>query len=229
MKDLEQYGITTLADITDRGKIKRLVKMLRATFSDLLFYDYTIPETDLPPAERTILTQGQIPAYWNELKKTTPENYYKKRNRFRDLVNRYGKQNIQETIRNLITQKWDDLLKTGPKTLQKLTGDAKGDITEINRSSIGLKPVNLHNPNNTPPGDPPGRFCLGCGKDISHQRQGTKFCTEKFVGEKQAHKCRNIDSNRRNNDKNRIKLKKKKGISFLFDPETLLNMKKKTG
>lgn len=35
------------------------------------------------------------------------------------------------------------------------------------------------------------RFCLGCGKEITHQRNISKFCSEKYVGYKVAHSCRN--------------------------------------
>ena len=146
-----------------------------------MFYDYTIQETDLTRAERTILTRGQIPTYWYELKKTKKDNYYKKRNRFRDLVNLYGKQNIQETIGNLITQKWDELLQPDPKTLQELTAPANMDVTGINRSSIGLKPVNSFQEEDESARPLPGRYCRSCKRDISHQRLVTKFCSAKFV------------------------------------------------
>jgi len=223
MNDLKPYNITTLADLTEQGKIKRLLELLQANFNELLFYDYTIPETDLTPSERTILTQGRIPAYWSDLKETTPDNYYKKRNRFRELVTQYGKQNIQETIGNLITKKWDELLQPDPKTLQELTDPAKRDITEINRSSIGLNPVNSFQAKDEPTGHLAGRYCQTCKRDISHQKPGTKFCSAKFVGYSQAHKCRNFDSNPRNNDKNKLNKLDEKGISFLFDPVQLLN------
>jgi hypothetical protein len=111
MNDLKPYVITTLADLTDQAKIKRLSELLQANFNELLFYDSTIQENDLTSLERTILTRGQIPSYWIDLKNSNPENYYKKRNRFRELVNLYGKQKIQETIGNLITQKWNDRIR----------------------------------------------------------------------------------------------------------------------
>ncbi len=120
MVHLKKTGIKSLADLLDKDKISSLGVILKRDLSDLLFYDYTIQETDLTPKELTILTLGQIPTYWTNLKETNRENYYKKRQRFRELVNRYGKQSIQETISNLVTQKWNELLQSDSKALQEL-------------------------------------------------------------------------------------------------------------
>jgi hypothetical protein len=35
------------------------------------------------------------------------------------------------------------------------------------------------------------RKCLSCGRDISSQKSNSRFCSEKEVGEKNAHSCRN--------------------------------------
>ena len=223
LEDLKPYNISTLSDLLQRNKISSLVEVLIANFNELLFYDNTIQENELTPSERLILSNGQIPMYWINLKKTNPENYFKKKNRFRQLVNQYGKQNIQETNGNLITQKWNDLLKPDPKTLQKLTGVVKTAITGINRSDKGLYSVNSHIKIN----EYENRVCLSCGKDISHQRPGTKFCSAKFVGYELAHKCRNFDSNPRNRFKQMIQRDTERGISFLFDITPLLTVRRR--
>ncbi len=226
MNDLKPYGIITLEDMTDKGKISRLLELLQGNFNGLLFYDSTIQETDLTPPELYILTKGRIPTYWSDLKETNRENYYKKRNRFRELVNKYGKQNIQETIGNLITQKWNDLLQPVPKTLQELTDPVKLNFTEINTSSIGLKPVNLIQGEELQTTNTPERVCLSCGRNISNQKDDSKFCSAKFVGEEQAHKCRNENSNPRNNLKNMIERDKERGLLFLFDTVPMLTERK---
>jgi len=110
LEDLKPFNILTLANLLKRDNISRLIEVLDANFNELLFYDYTIQETELPPPKRLILSNGQIPTYWIKLKETNPDNYFKKRQRFRVLVKKYGKQNIQESTGNLITQKWNELL-----------------------------------------------------------------------------------------------------------------------
>ena len=126
MEHLRKTGIKTLADLLNRDKISSLGMILRGDLSDLLLYDYTIQEKDLNASERFILSKGQIPTYWTNLRKSNPDNYYKKRKRFRELVNQYGKQNIQETISKHIIQKWNDLLQYDDRTLQELPLYLKG-------------------------------------------------------------------------------------------------------
>ncbi len=215
--------IQTLSDLLNPVNFEPLGGILDKYFKGIMFYDYTIPDTGINARERLILTQGMNPAFWETYLKTNPDNYYKKRDRFKDLIKRYGKQDISEIVGRLVSQKWDDLLKTDPKTLQKLTGGAKMKFTGIDTSYIVTNPVNSFQAEDEPTRPLAGRYCQTCGKDISHQRPGTKFCSAKFVGYSQAHKCRNTDSNPRNNDKNKLNKLDEKGISFLFDPVQLLN------
>jgi hypothetical protein len=133
MIEMDRFGISTLADLTDRVKLSRLLEPLQTAIDELLFYDYTIQEKNLPTHKRIILTQGRVPTYWNDLKKKNPDNYYKKRNRFRELVNQFGKQNIQETISNLVTQKWNGLLQSDQQTFQELTDPLKTNFPGSNR------------------------------------------------------------------------------------------------
>jgi len=197
MEIVKNANIETLSDLMNPHNMKQLGTILTGNFNDILFYDYTIPETGLNAKERLILTQGQNPLFWGDYKRTNPENYFKKRNRFKDLVKKYGTRDIQEIILPLIGQKWNELLTNDPKTLQELTGGKKSNITGIDTSNIGTNPVNL-SLNDPDPGTPPRRYCLSCGRDITNQRPGAKFCGAKYVGYSQAHRCRNIDSNPRN-------------------------------
>jgi hypothetical protein len=60
-----------------------------------------------------------------------------------------------------------------------------------------------------------GRLCVSCGKPLHReQKEGSKFCSAKFVGYEPAHKCRNADSNRRNNLKRKMEKINKKGVLF---------------
>ncbi|HSH65812.1 MAG TPA: hypothetical protein VLB84_08445, partial [Bacteroidia bacterium] len=40
--------------------------------------------------------------------------------------------------------------------------------------------------------------CLSCGRNITNQKKGSMFCSEKIYG-KEAKKCRNMQSNPKNN------------------------------
>lgn len=197
MEIVKIANIETLLDLSKPDNMNRLGTILTGNFSDILFYDYTIPETGINARERLILTQGQNPLFWQEYQKTNPDNYFKKRNRFKDLVKKFGNQDIQEIAFPLIGQKWNELLTSDPKTLQELTGGKKSNITGIDTSNIGTNTVNL-DMNDPDQLQPKRRYCLSCHRDITNQRSGSMFCSAKYVGYSQAHRCRNIDSNPRN-------------------------------
>lgn len=197
MDIVKTANIQTLSDMVNPANMNPLGTILTGNFNDILFYDYTIPETGINARERLILTQGQNPLFWKEYKETNPDNYFKKRNRFKDLVKKFGNQDIQEIVFPLVVQKWSELITIDPKTLQELTGGKKPNITGIDTSIIGTNTVML-DMKDPDLGQPQRRYCLTCKRDISNQRSGSKFCGAKYVGYSQAHRCRNIDSNPRN-------------------------------
>jgi len=228
MAHIQETGVQSLADLLNPAKLKRLGVILGSNLNDILFYDYTIPKD----RERPLMTQGQTPAFWLNLLETNPNNYYKKRIRFKELVKRNGTQDFTEIVGNLVTQKWNELLTSTPKTLQELTGVVNNDITEINHSDKGLKPVILEPPLNPQGGEaeasdkePARRYCLTCGRDITHQRPNSKFCGAKYVGYSHAHRCRNNDSNPRNRVKYLIEQERKS--LTLFDPVPFIKLKVK--
>ena len=64
------------------------------------------------------------------------------------------------------------------------------------------------------------RRCKSCGSDISHQRRGSGFCSEKYKGG-QAKQCRNRDSNTRRDKRQIINRAKMKGqflrINYMYN------------
>ncbi|MCK9398983.1 MAG: hypothetical protein M0Q51_03165 [Bacteroidales bacterium] len=223
MEHLKKIGVSSLVDLLNPVKLHHLGVALKKDFDGLLVYDYTIPSMEIKTQERLILTQGQTPAYWLNLLENNPNLYYKKRIRFKDLVKKHANQDISEIVGKLIIQKWNDLLYCDPKTLQKLTGVVNSEFTEINSSGIGLKPVMFDIEGNTPDTqveenvtEPPRRYCLSCGRDISRQRPTSRFCGVKYVGYIEAHRCRNNDSNFRNRVKYLIQ--REQNSLTLFDP-----------
>jgi predicted nucleic acid-binding Zn ribbon protein len=88
-----------------------------------------------------------------------------------------------------------------------ITASSKQDYTRNDCSSIGSKEVQQT------------RYCITCGNDITNQKKGSVFCSEKVFG-KDAKKCRNQKSNPENNYK-RKELKLYPGVLLLFDISTL--------
>ncbi len=191
MEQLREVGITRLSDLLAIEKFQRLGAELVRYFDDLLVYDPTITK-NLNARERLILSDGKNPKYWEELKEKKPNSYYKKRNRFRELVEKYGSNNLQDSIRELIIKKVNDLLRVTPETLQKITDFLqlfpdqntdqilqklndfqKTEFTDINHSNNKLIPININTVQNA--------VCKVTGIDISNQHPGSKFIRKKGV------------------------------------------------
>lgn len=49
------------------------------------------------------------------------------------------------------------------------------------------------------------RYCLTCKREITHQHPNSRFCSSKYVDEKEAKKCRNQNSNLRTNLNSKIR------------------------
>jgi len=155
----KNIGIYNLKDLLCKDKLLKLGDLLVEDFNDLLFYDDTIQEKDLTLAKRTILINGRNPKYWEGLNKTNPNYFPKKLNRFRELVEDYGNQNNQEMIRNLIVQKWAELLQSNSETVQVLTGDITNEITGIDHIGIKSIPVHVINVEDIPAGEISVKIC----------------------------------------------------------------------
>lgn len=75
-------------------------------------------------------------------------------------------------------------------TFHKITDQQKTNLPRNNTSNSMLQRDTLTTEER--------RFCQTCGQDISTQKKGSVFCSEKKFGT-EAKKCRNINSNPRNN------------------------------
>ena len=202
--------IHDLSDLLNIENYTKLNKCLLNAFSEVLMYDNTIKLKELPPRERTVLINGKNPKFWTELKQQGKE-IKKKRSRFKNLVLKYGKQKLQETIHTIIVQNSVKVtsintstereiteylnqfqIKSVPKVTDFETANLISNSTQSNTSNIRLQPP------------PITRNCKTCGREITNQKKGSVFCSELLYG-KQAKKCRNDKSNPFNN-----RLKKEK-------------------
>jgi hypothetical protein len=130
------------------------------------------------------------------LNQDSNDNFRKAKSRFKKLSAKYGS-GTHAKILELIRSEWEKLFKnftdfTGcdsedPTTdFTDFTDTVKGEIREL---SLLPSVVN--------------RFCQTCGRDITDQRKNSKFCSETKYGP-EAKRCRNHDSNPRNNRKKRV-------------------------
>lgn len=247
MEFLRSKGIHlhTSKDLLLPAIYTRMGDLLTDFFNQLVIYDHSIKLKSLNDREQRLLREGQNPKYWSKLKDTNPENYKKKLKRFKELVYKRGKEKRQETVSKLINDKWNELTQITqecqkeidnylqslePKTFPKITDLHKTDIPQNNTSNSVLNWGNFISPSTkiatlTPKGETStgvSRFCLSCGRDISNQKTGSIFCSERLYG-RHGKKCRNSDSNPRNNFKNREKRIKNGGLLFEIDSYLISN------
>jgi hypothetical protein len=188
--------------------------MLNEYFDEVLIYDPSIELGKLRPQDRELVINGSNPAYWQQLNHVNKERYKKHRQRFRQLVKEYGQNQWQKVTSQLIRDKWQKLTK--PDTLPKLTDPVHPYNTHINTLYIGLNRGT----------DTSHRYCLTCGRDITDQRTNSKFCSEKRYG-REAKKCRNSNSNPRNNLRRRID--RITAVPMLFDVRPYIRLQEDLG
>ena len=108
---------------------------------------------------------------------------------------------MSNDLTQLINQKIDllcDLERATaiPKNWDKFT-ESVSSINGVNGDVFTLK----INGDNVPQSETTVVRCCGCGRVIPNPRRGQRFCSAKVVGYSQAHRCRNMVSNPRNNTK----------------------------
>lgn len=220
MQILNRKGIKFLSDLLTYANISKLLPLLLKAWQNVLIYDIeglqkTSKNFKLPKAEIDLLINGQNPKYWLRLKELNKRQFNYHRKKFKYLVAQYG-ENWQQLITGSIKTEWGNLsndctnLPTGESDgLYNLTIKIKGknvqsDLTGSNEFSYPVKK----------------RYCQTCGRDITNQKEESKFCSEKFVGYEAAHQCRNIA----NNLKYKIEKIHRRGV--LFDITPFINQRR---
>ncbi|GEM_PF-3301849 len=210
---LEQYGIKesrkplTLHDLAQHRTALKLGEVLYNLISEIVFIDKSLNKNNLTPKELLTLTRFENPMYWEEL---NFKKRYKARLRYRQLVEKCNPTGLFEEVKKrtfeLLQKLTDWQHKKGdvlPKLHNDIAAEKRGCSPDINIGGFHHLPPHQKNrfektekqKEKPTPGTPQKlRTCLTCGRDISHQRKNSRFCSEKLYGKK-AKACRNVSSN----------------------------------
>ena len=208
-------GIVYLTDLLDIQKVKKLKSLIVEAWKNVLIYDIE----NLKGLKKTLgsdydlLLNGQNPKYWGNIKVANRDRYNYQRGKFKDIVLKYGS-NYQSIVLDLIKNEWDSLFINSTNLPIGESAELRNLTLKIKGKNVGSQLLPL-----------PNRVCLSCGKDISTQKNGSKFCSSKIVGESQAHKCRNTNSNHRNNFKRKVEVIQGRGLLFDIMPFFIFNNK----
>ncbi len=189
----KKVQICTMSDLLKPSIHKQLRELLIKTVKSLLIFDYRINLKQVANlSEREILTNGSNPNFWQKYKtECSAPTYYKRVKKFRELVLKYSLTNLHKEIEKQILDKWD-LLSTYTILPSVEQTDPYTILPLVENSALIQNYPHIVGNNDKEY----KRYCLTCGRDITHQKKGSRFCSEKLYG-RQVKKCRNKVSNRK--------------------------------
>lgn len=192
MKSRLLSGVETLADLRQMATLQVLGVKFNKLVKGLVFDDDTLNPKDLNLKDRKLYQLLSNPRNWKRFKGNMTTSKDTRIKRFKYLVETYGIRKIYSLFAGAIAD--------------KLTLLSNGTDLEV------------FTPNTYTVKFDKRRACQSCGKDISGQHKKSLFCSAKYVGERAAKKCRNNNSNPRNNRKRKIEKIKRKGLLFDIMP-----------
>jgi len=190
MQKINNCCIYNLHDLTDKNMIDRLKGILLDAWNDVLLHEpMETSNVNLTDLQKELIQCGNNPKYWTKLHNTNKTKYNYHRAVFKELIRNYGKGYHSKLLAE-ISKEWQYLLNT-----------------IFDEFTIKIKSKNVES-------DTPRRYCISCNKEITHQKDNSKFCSPKYVGVVEAHRCRNADSNLRN----KIHRINRRGVLFEIEP-----------
>lgn len=198
-------NIKTLADICKEANLKSICNLLLEKINEVVFFDKQSKIRTISEAQKLRFERYGNPYYWSGKDRN---QYYKAKQKYKELVKKYGCLDLQNLLSELLGEKLDFLMNDKPKkgdvfheflnggkekeratfsTLEYVLENVtlEGEKTEYKQREKKIKQMNEGK-----------RYCKICGRDISNQKKGSVFCSVKLYG-KEAKKCQNKDSNRR--------------------------------
>lgn len=191
-------GQIHLSDLVQPSFIKLCLDDLLRCFDDLIITEKLKPSSLSKPL-RKLYYFCNDPRSWETM---NPKQRHRNRILFRSLIRKHGTQQLQSITRELLIKKGNDL--TDFPKLKKVGSDSLNILSK--------HPVIITG------NDADKRSCQSCGNDISHQDKKSKFCSAKYVGYQKAHRCRNNNSNPRNNFNKKIETINSRGVLFAIEP-----------
>lgn len=225
-RPLHDCGITTLSDLKRGECIAKLVSLLVDKIRDCVFFDYQAKPIGVTANQLLIWQRFSNPNYWNGLSRNMR---YKAKKRYSELMEKYGAKDFGVMLVGMIQGKSSELLQSKQiKGLRFPHSDGNSESTKrvtfsdfkylcTNVTSKGGGEATPVEQSEEMKNTDKRRYCKCCGRDITHQRKDSVFCSEKYFG-KEAKKCRNKDSNRRMIIKRKIKnaMEKEKMMQVVY-------------
>jgi hypothetical protein len=208
-----KVDIKTLADLRHPDILERLGQLLLDAFDNLILYDNSIRHEQLTARERLLIKDFQNPMFWERL---NFRKRYKSLKSFRAILQKYNSSAIHKEVTDLIRAKW---IQLNNELAAENRGAFHRHLEPIAAGKVGsISPLEYRVKYSPVDGEilmnvdvihilPIKRICQTCGRDISNQRTGSVFCSERVHG-KLAKRCRNTASGQARTERNRAKRQK---------------------
>jgi len=207
-----------LSDLLEVSVWERLEQILIETINECLFIDLLESEINGLSNKETIMYLKYInPLFWENLHENR-KMYSRERERCETFLKRHSKSTLKTDIVKLISAKCYELRdKTISETIVKKWDEItvfQSENKTANCPEITIK-INGQYETKELIKKEGLKHCLTCGRVIPNPRFNQSYCSAKQVGYEQAHKCRNSNSNPRNNA--RTSFQSLISIPLLFD------------
>lgn len=197
-------GKVCLTTLLHPAFIERCEELVLQAFDEVVIKE-PVDLKSLSIKQRDLYLKCINPLYWATLSSL---DRCRNKKRYADLLELKSIDRLKEKTRSILVQTLRDLIGKQTKKCNDLTGFEKPLLQSFDH----LSKVSIHC--NT---QMPVTNCITCNRDISSQRKGSKYCSEKVYG-KGAKQCRNANSNPRNNYKGKIQQLHNKGLLFDLMP-----------
>jgi predicted nucleic acid-binding Zn ribbon protein len=216
MRAVQKYGLVTLADLLNKEKLAKVItdKYLKFIDETIYFEWDQIPTTrKIPNKHKSKFKDLRNPAWWIKDERSRKERS-KNKLLLEKLINQYAKRNIKIILKDLISLELQafsrskngyeytefDVIKKWNSS--KNNADKKGtDTQRIVRCTFHERSERMKSK----------KYCLVCGKDISHSKKDAKYCSDN-------RKCRDKAYNLKVSEQRKAKrTQKQKEILKLID------------
>ena len=193
-----------LSDLINPTFVTLCSNRIKETFRELIIKEPVNIE-NLPINERLFYLECIRPSYWTELNKSQRN---RNKQRYNCLLENYSIDRLKDRTYNILVKTLENITAYNPKSLYLFTQTISSTLRPFDHlDNVSISRIPVYQV----------RKCLTCGRDISAQKETSKYCSQRLFGE-EVKRCRNAASNPRNNFKRYLNNVTAKGILFDIVP-----------
>jgi len=207
MRAVENFKIRTLADLMDKEKLSKLIATKYLKFIDeTIFFEWNQIKSSrrLPKKYKSKFKDLRNPDWWIKDERSRPD---RKRNKdlLEKLIKKYAKRDIKNILKDLILLELSEFSRNKKRYEYTEFEELKNwNNPEINAQKSVTNTPRIVRCESTDQGEvkKEKRYCLTCGKEITGQKSGSKYCNDQ-------RKCRDKAYNLKVSQKRKAKRSKK--------------------